>query len=61
MTFKLSVVPALISSSNSEILLQLDSSAKDKVVEYMLENNIKFQPLRDGEVIIEDYSNNKVK
>lgn len=32
-------IPALISSSNSEILLQLDSSAKDKVVEYIKVQN----------------------
>jgi len=31
-----------------------ESEDIDKVVKYMLENNIKFQPLRDGEVIVED-------
>lgn len=32
-------IPALISSSNSEILLQVDSSAKDKVTEYIKVQN----------------------
>lgn len=38
-----------------------ESEAVDGVVKYMLENNIKYQPLRDGEVIVVDYSKNKIK
>ena len=38
-----------------------ESHLIDEVIKYMLENNIKHQPLRDGEVIIEDYSKNKIK
>lgn len=38
-----------------------ESEAVDDVVKYMLENNIKYQPLRDGEVIVVDYSKNKIK
>jgi len=38
-----------------------ESEKIDLVVKYMLENNIKHQPISDGEVIIEDYSKNKVK
>lgn len=38
-----------------------ESEKIDLVVKYMLENNIKFQPLRDGEIIVEDYSKNKIK
>lgn len=38
-----------------------ESEAVDDVVKYMLENNIKYQTLRDGEVIVVDYSKNKIK
>ena len=38
-----------------------ESEKIDLVVKYMLEKNIKFQPLKDGEVIVEDYSKRKIK
>ena len=38
-----------------------ESHLIDDVVKYMLENNIKHHPIRDGEVIVEDYSKNKIK
>lgn len=38
-----------------------ESHLIDEVIKYMLDNNIKHQPLRDGEVIVEDYFKNKIK
>ena len=38
-----------------------ESHLVDEVVKYMIDNNIKYQPLRDGEVIIEEYLKNKTR
>lgn len=38
-----------------------ESHLIDDVVKYMVDNNIKYLPLRDGEVIVEEFSKNKIK